>query len=282
LDLSDPLSILSIIDTYCLRSREYSYLFDLNFTEIFDVSMLPNFSFSTALAKFYCEKHDTDVGKFKLLTSQELLTNALLLFPMVLPQLASKISVNSINSKAPDGSRRDLLLHPFFLETKATEYLNRLVLLYIERNSNLWKDPNAVDFLKATAAKVIELVEKDDPMVKNCQLLRESKYNEESESVNRHILLSDYTEALDTLPEDMVRQGMRIYDNNGTPNYENQQNQQQNIINNNPLSLFLRSLFPFDTNIPQGWVDNLMNWLGEEEGNENNENNENDDNNEEN
>jgi hypothetical protein len=57
MDHSDPLGVLLLIDNYAIRAKEYSFLLDLSFSEQFEanLSVLPNFVYNTALAKFLCE-----------------------------------------------------------------------------------------------------------------------------------------------------------------------------------------------------------------------------------
>lgn len=84
----DPLAVKLTIDFYALRAKEYSWLIDFSneFESTKNLSQLPNFAFSTAIAHFYTSDGKTDVA-------DELLQNALLMFPSVLIPLLEKCSV---------------------------------------------------------------------------------------------------------------------------------------------------------------------------------------------
>lgn len=86
----DPLAIKLTIDFYALRAKEYSWLIDFSseFESTKNLSQLPNFAFSSAIAHFYTCDGKTDIA-------DELLQNALLMFPGVLMPLLEKCSVQA-------------------------------------------------------------------------------------------------------------------------------------------------------------------------------------------
>ena len=128
---NDPLCATLMIDFYALKSNEYKWLIDLfNFWEpIKNLSQLPNFAYSAALASqlLYLEsqnpgpkekikskegasnKHTRSMTKEELeelsRTSDKLLQYALLMFPSVLRPLMDKCSIQGDSRSSS---------HPYF------------------------------------------------------------------------------------------------------------------------------------------------------------------------
>lgn len=89
---NDPLAIILAMDFYALRAKEFIWLKD--FAEEWEsrknLSQLPNFAFSVAVAHFYTCNGDTK-------KADSLLQDALVMFPGVLKFLLEKCSIQ------PDG-----------------------------------------------------------------------------------------------------------------------------------------------------------------------------------
>ena len=93
---SDPLAIVLLIDFYALRSRCNKWLVDLYtaWNPSRNLSQLPNFSYSTALASFHLSQEASGAEASALLISADsLLQEALLSFPSVLLPLLDKCSI---------------------------------------------------------------------------------------------------------------------------------------------------------------------------------------------
>lgn len=84
----DPLGIKLIIDFYALRAKEYTWLIDFfsEWESTKNMSQLPNFAFSIAVAHYYTSIGDTTLA-------DQLLSEALLMFPGILTPLLEKCSV---------------------------------------------------------------------------------------------------------------------------------------------------------------------------------------------
>jgi hypothetical protein len=107
LNSSDPLYMRGVIDYYCLRSKAYKYLITLfQEGEVAgkSLSTLPNFCYSTALASFLLQEQQssstsasfsaspsTSTSMSSDLSSDELLQDALIMYPMVLPKLVKLV-----------------------------------------------------------------------------------------------------------------------------------------------------------------------------------------------
>lgn len=83
----DPLAVVLAMDLYAIRSGQYRWL--LEFLEEIgpsrNLSMLPNMAYSQALAHYFLNEHEK---------ADELLQNALIMFPGVLIQLLEKCHVS--------------------------------------------------------------------------------------------------------------------------------------------------------------------------------------------
>ena len=93
---TDPLAIVLLVDFYALRSRCYQWLIDLYtaWNPSRNLSQLPNFSYSTALATFHLAQDTVGSSSSALLiTADSLLQEALLSFPSVLLPLLDKCSI---------------------------------------------------------------------------------------------------------------------------------------------------------------------------------------------
>ena len=84
----DPLAVVLMIDFYAIRSREYEWFCE--FCNLWENSrnllQLPNIAYSLALAHFH-------LGKLE--TADDLLQNALIMFPGVLIPLLDKCSIQT-------------------------------------------------------------------------------------------------------------------------------------------------------------------------------------------
>ena len=95
MDPVDPLAIVLLVDFYALRSASYQWLMDLYtaWNPTRNLSQLPNFSYSTALASFHIYQQSSPPSPALLTTADILLQSALLSFPSVLLPLLDKCSI---------------------------------------------------------------------------------------------------------------------------------------------------------------------------------------------
>lgn len=114
----DPLAIKLAIDFYALRAREYSWLIDFSqeWESTKNLSQLPNFAFSVAVAHFYTSGKETS-------KADGLLQNALLMFPGVLMPLLEKCSV-AIDSRVSG--------HKFFSAINGQKYCFFFIILWLK------------------------------------------------------------------------------------------------------------------------------------------------------
>lgn len=103
----DPIGVILAMDFYALRAKEYNWLleFAAEFESTKNLSQLPNFAFSLAIAQFYVlSSTDSDTS-----LADNMLQEALLMFPNVLMPLLDKCSVQ-IDSRVAG--------HSFFINEK--------------------------------------------------------------------------------------------------------------------------------------------------------------------
>lgn len=191
----DPLGVILCIDFYALRSLKYEWLicaYD-EWEPIKNVSQLPNFAFSIAMAHYQL---DSDPESEKRLLADELLQKALTMFPGVLLPLLDKCSVQT-DSRVSS--------HPFFTTravSKQSPALGQLVQLYVCRNYHMWKEYGMMEWLERNVHVVLDRVDKGDPFVLECEEKRKRRYQKTPRNVLRHIILSDIKEVSATLTED--------------------------------------------------------------------------------
>jgi len=194
-----------------------------------------------------------------LLSATELLQSAILLFPTVATQILMKLGVNQV-VVSDKGQRINIFEHPFFLNTPNYHDLPPLIATYINRNYQLWKYPNATEWLTETLKSIfINSIITDDPVIANYPVLLEEAYKEKSDKFIKHHLLSEIGEVLDILPSQVTRNGLEIYDRVEIP---------REAQGMNPLALFFRSLLPWGDPLMRqqqpspAWLNNLLAQMG--------------------
>jgi hypothetical protein len=183
LDPSDPLGLLFLVDHFALRRREHAWLLRFYHSPLFeehDLSILPNFVYSIALAAFYHRRNlqdaassassstsaasqgnqgtlgaqsqgssNSDASKdYDDLDPTDLLHNAMMMHPHIFTTLIARLSAGSIRANGAN-----VLELPHFANASNTTLpiVKVLCALYIERNHAMWKDPACVQWLKDSA-----------------------------------------------------------------------------------------------------------------------------------
>ncbi|XP_068722284.1 ribosome quality control complex subunit TCF25-like isoform X2 [Montipora capricornis] len=250
----DPLAVLLMIDFYALRSEQFDFLVRLfeEWGPHRNLSQLPNFAFSVALAHFHSSKKDGETKK-----ADEMLQEALIMFPMVLLPLMDKCNV------ALDSS---LIKHPFFSPASAMSYplaLKQLEALYIGRTYHAWKETEVIDWLAMNVKIVLERVDAKDPLVEQCTHKRQVRYKGTPRNVYRHIIMSDIKDATASLPVDLANVPLLSYDPlpplDSVSGYKRPSRSTRLDQEHGALSMFFRSLLPsFNTQAPIGQRERLQ------------------------
>ncbi|KAM4798204.1 LOW QUALITY PROTEIN: ribosome quality control complex subunit TCF25-like [Urocitellus parryii] len=195
----DPLCMLLLVDHLALRARNYEYLICLfqEWEAHRNLSQLPNFAFSVALAYFLLSQQ-TDLPQHELSSAREkaslLIQQALTMFPGVLMPLLEYCSVR------PDATVSN---HHFFgpdAEISQPPALTQLVSLYFGRLHFLWKKPATMSWLEENVCVFLQAVDAGDPAVEACVNRRKMLYQCAPRNIHRHVILSEIREAVAALP----------------------------------------------------------------------------------
>lgn len=248
---ADPFACLLLIDFLSLRSSEFDFLlrFYRELEPAKNLSQLPNFAFSVALAQFHLEVEKSPISPTTP-QADELLQSALLHFPTVLHHILDKCSV------APDPRVEK---HPHFSLTK--EYslpdpLNQLVNLYASRSFHCWKDPDVLMWLERNSRTFMDRFDSGEvtpPQLKEIAAKQKLRFVKSPRNVSRHVVVSDIKESLAYLPKDLKNESINTTDplppHDGVDAYEKPASHGRGPTNSHYgeggiISTFLRSLMP--------------------------------------
>nr|CAG4645738.1 EOG090X0BCY [Lynceus sp. MCZ IZ 141354] len=234
---ADPLAVVLMIDFYAIKAQEYAWLIEF-FNELEPVknlSQLPNFAYSIALAYFYLK--DEEESKMK---AEEMLVEAILMFPGVLTAMLDKCSIQA---------DARVLGNEYFSQTADSQSpaLNQLVQLYVGRTYHVWKDPCLLPWLETASNKAVSFLE--DPAnaesVSEYTEKRKRRYQGSPRNILRHIILSEIKDATATLPADLAETPLMGFDplppTDSVDSYARVVNR---VSEQGLLSSFFRSLMP--------------------------------------
>jgi len=238
---SDPLAMILLVDFYALRSRSFQWLVD--FYNIANpsrnLSQMPNFSYSVALATFHLFQESNQQDHLD--KADSLLQEALLSFPSVLLSLLDKCSIE------PDPS---VMKCQYFLDSRSDPpALAALCSLYVSRCYHCWKEPELLPWLEKNVKLVVERVIKDDPRVAESKTERSTRYQGMPRNIHRHVIMSDNNkDALSHLPAELKDVAILAWDPlpplNSINTYVTPDRQPSVIDDPSALRMFFRSLLP--------------------------------------
>ncbi|XP_059075899.1 uncharacterized protein LOC131053465 isoform X2 [Cryptomeria japonica] len=175
LDSDDPVGAQFYIDYFSLRAKQYEWLelFADQFVSDNSLWLLPNFSFSLAVARFYLEC-EAPMKQSQVQTdsvpSIDLLKQALMLHPLVLKKIVDKAPLK-------DGAWLQILKHPHFAYAEAgSPSLEHLIQIYVEKNYIIWRLPELHKWLKDAAMQVIQTVNQDKGEAKDWACVRKEAF----------------------------------------------------------------------------------------------------------
>ncbi|KAK9093672.1 hypothetical protein Scep_025141 [Stephania cephalantha] len=251
LDSDDPKGSLFCIDYFALRSGEYSWLqrFSEEYSGGNSLWLYPNFSYSLAICRFYLEREASSKNaalEDDQSTSADLMKQALMLHPSVLKKLVDKAPLK-------DPAWTKILKHAFFGSADAGGLsLEHLINIYIERSYIMWRLPELQTLLRDAAWLVIESLDRKESDAKDLACVRKEFFSSEKNEYS-HLLVSDFSGSVPTMPPEELQNfmidpqmahGMQNADqgNNVEP-----APQPREVVNRNPVAVFLESMLP--------WVD---------------------------
>lgn len=235
--VTDPLAMVLVVDLYALRSRQYAWLVRVaeEWEATRNLSQLPNFAFSTAVARFHLgEVEQADMA----------LQNALIMFPGVLTRLLDKCAVQT-DAK--------VTAHAFFgpkSQTSMPPALAQLVALYVARAWPVWKEAELLPWLERNTHAVLARVDAGDPLVAECDGHRRRRYQgTPPRNITRHVLLADLKDVPPAISQDDASNAVMSFDPFPPVDSINiyarlQRPRATSPSNAGALSLFFRSLLP--------------------------------------
>lgn len=180
LDSDDPMGAIFCIDYFALRAEEYAWLekFSEDYKSDNSIWLLPNFSYSLAVCRFYLEQLEQEVSEdacrdANKLSSTDLMKQALMLHPSVIKKLVAKVPLK-------DRVWINMLNHTFF-RSDHTGILSQdhLINIYVERNYLIWRLPNLQKLLSDAAQLVLKTIENDGSEVKDWVCVRKEAFSSE-------------------------------------------------------------------------------------------------------
>ncbi|XP_068117538.1 ribosome quality control complex subunit TCF25 [Hyperolius riggenbachi] len=243
---NDPLCMLLLIDYLSVRAREYTFLSRVyeEWESHRNLSQLPNFAFSVPLALFlYSQQEDVSANEGKAThdRASQLIQQALIMFPGVLMPLLDACGVQPDNTVSS---------HQFFgaaTQLSQPVALSQLIALYVGRSHGLWKDPSVMSWLEQNVSEVLRLVDSNEPIVKECEARRKTRYQSAPRNIHRHVILSEIKAANSALPVEVTSQPVLGFDPlpplDSIVTYTRPERTNR-PSNEGTLSLFFRSLLP--------------------------------------
>lgn len=251
LDPADPMGALFCIDYFSLRAEEYAWLEQFSEEYQSDNSLwhFPNFAFSLAICRFYLERDasssDCNTEQEKE-TSSGLMKQALMLHPPVLKRLVAKVPLK-------DQAFANISNSPFFkAEDTGIPSLDHLIRMYVERSYIIWRLPDVQKLLKDATLEVIETLKHDKSEANTWACVRKEAFPSEKNEY-RHLLVSDFSDAVATLPPEnqqdfmMIDPRMRDMGENQNQGANELVRAPRDLANRSPLAVLFESLLP--------WVD---------------------------
>lgn len=244
LDADDPLGALFSIDYFALRAEQFEWLerFADCYSTDTSLRLLPNYSFSLAVARFYRESQQRRQGdmdssmKKDVASSHDLFKQALLLHPATLRKLVDKAPIKE------DSEWGRILRHPHFKKaTPGGPSLEHLITLYVERNHLIWRVPDLQAQLKSAASAVIAAADQDSGEVANWACVRQEAFSSEHNEY-KHLHFSDFSDTAPPMPPEEL-QNMMFRDDGGE---NNRQNAIEELEGRNVLQVFLQTLLPWN------------------------------------
>lgn len=260
LDTDNPVGALFCVDYFALRAEEYAWLeeFSEEYHSENSLWLLPNFSYSLAIARVYLEKK-TESPSSSLDTSKssslDLMMQALKLHPTVLKKLVDKVPLK-------DQAWAKMLKHYYFRSDQSKNpSLDHLISIYVERNYLIWRLPDVQKLLRSAAELLIKSLDEKESDAEDFLRVKEeafpAKHNEYS-----HLSIHDFSDSVPTLPPDNLQNFVAdprmggggeqvVAAGRGGHHQQAPPPPVRDVANRNPLAVFLESMLPW-VNLGEG------------------------------
>lgn len=251
LDSDDRKGAMQCIDYFSLRAEEYKWLeqFSEEYRTDNSIWLIPNFSFSLAICRFYLEheegSNNTQMKPGKA-TSTDLLKQALLLNPPVLKKLVAKVPLK-------DQAWTKILKHSYFgSDQTGIPTVDHLINIYVERSYLIWRLPDLQKLLRNSALLAIDTLERNKCEAQDWACVRKEAFPSDKNEYS-HLLVSDFSDSVPTMPPDNLQNFLVDPRMREVPNGDQVANPPhgggapRNIANRNALAVLFESMLP--------WVD---------------------------
>lgn len=199
--VNDPLGALLSLDFHALSAKDYEYVVKMHsgwktdgHLYPVDLANMPNFAYSTAYAQFkIAEKSKSNQQESGLL-----LQEAIKKYPLVYCRLLEKLGEPEVPQTVP------------LTQYIPNEYMDIMQLSYIERTSEMWKEPEVLEWLKINGDLILDKVVANPSTIQvklSCQ-----EKDQVPLSVSRYIVLIDIQKLMSYLPSSVTSQSYQMYD----------------------------------------------------------------------
>ncbi len=191
---NDPLGAILVIDLFALRSNQHKYLieFHTKYANKKFLNLLPNFSYSVALAN-YCLFKETNCSKFEN-EADNLIKSALIKFPALLMELLDKCGIQ------PD---KVVEKHWIFSKTSHLSVpigLKCLIDIYTSRIFHEWKLSDVIGWVEKNVKSIIQEESLHEKTIRDYKNQFKVLFAKAPSNVLRHMLICDSKEVPLSLP----------------------------------------------------------------------------------
>ncbi|KAI8997029.1 transcriptional repressor TCF25-domain-containing protein [Pilobolus umbonatus] len=201
--VSDPLGALLSLDYHALSARDYEYVIKMHSTwkndgNLYPVHLadMPNFAFSVGYAKFKLVEKSKNESVLE--ESNKLIKDAIKKYPLLYCRLLEKLG-------EPETKRLGSLM-----KKMPNSYLDVIQLSYIERTSEMWKQPEVLQWLKKNGDEILDDVVGHPESIQKSLLCKQKDHI--PLSVSRYIVLTDVQRLMSYLPSEVTSQSYQMYD----------------------------------------------------------------------
>lgn len=172
LDSDDPMGAMFCLDYFALRAGEYAWLeqFSEDYRTDTSLWLLPNFSYSLAVCRFYLEQEESSNADNAKASSADLMHQALMLHPPVLKKLVAKVPLK-------DQAWTNIVKNSYFHSDQiGIPSVDHLINIYIEQNYLIWRLPDLQKLLRDGASLVIQTLEHNKNDAKDWMCVRKEAF----------------------------------------------------------------------------------------------------------
>ena len=185
-------------------------------------------------------------------SAAQLLELALARYPAILNLMLEKACI-----PRESGVWAQVLSHQLFRpspEAQASDTVSNLIDIFVVRNLVLWKAPNILAFLQKGAQGAMKRLDARDPVI--MQAWQGSKERVIPAALYRHILISNFSDTITTIPREALEDGagnmgdLGAFEAGARGGGGDEEVPNRLDPNGNPLMLFLQSMLPWNNAPP--------------------------------